>query len=639
METAFATNWLEANQRALLAAFASLRRRLGGEGSTDPAPEDALADASSATAINRLAEAFALTPFERQLILLCAGTEMDAALAQACGAALGLSRQANPTFGLALSMLDQPHWSALTPGATLRRWRCVDVEPGLTLATSPLHIDERILHFVAGLNELDRRLAPVLRRRAAATGSPQSHAAESDAIVCQLRAADPPAPLIQLAGDDPDGKEDLAARVANELGLHLYVLDVGDGGAMPPDLDLFKTLWLREAALLPAALLVQCGDGPLPSSLRRFLEGSQGLLLLGVRDAVGLRCASRVFDVHKPAPKEQLRLWKEALGPVAPKLNGALDSLALQFRLSADSIRRAGGEIAARAGDADGLEALTWQACRVLGRRRLDDLAQRIEAKASWEDLVVPETEARTLRQIVAQARQRVRVYDSWGFGAASSRGLGISALFVGESGTGKTLAAEVLARELKLDLYCIDLASVVSKYIGETEKNLKQVFDAAEDTGSVLLFDEADALFGKRSEVKDSHDRYANIEVGYLLQRIEAYRGVAILTTNLRTSLDRSFQRRLRFVVEFPFPDASQREAIWQRAFPKEAPVEGVDPRKLAQAHLAGGNIRNIALNAAFLAAEQGGPVTMGHLLAASHSEARKIERSLSDQETRGWL
>jgi len=638
MQAACANDWLDANQRALLAVFAALHARLAGEQAAHTPRDDALADANSATAIGRLAEAFALTPFERELILLCAGTEMDAALAQACGAALGLGRAANPTFGLALAVLDEPHWSALTPAATLRRWRLVDVEPGAMLATSPLHLDERILHFVAGLNELDRRLAPLLRHCTAVRGSLQSHAGVADAIVRELLAADRPAPLIQLAGDDADGKEELAARVANALGLHLYVLDVS-AGVMPSDLDLFQTLWLREAALLPASLLVQCGDGTLPLPLRRCLEGMQGLVLLGVRDAVGLRAPSRVFDVHKPAPKEQLRLWKEALGPVALKLNGALDRLALQFRLSADSIRRAGREITARAADADEIETVAWQACRVLGRRRLDDLAQRIEATASWDDLVVPATEAATLRQIVAQARQRMKVYDNWGFAAASARGLGISALFVGESGTGKTLAAEVLARELALDLYRIDLASVVSKYIGETEKNLRQVFDAAEDTGSVLLFDEADALFGKRSEVKDSHDRYANIEVGYVLQRIEAYRGVAILTTNLRTSLDRSFQRRLRFVVEFPFPDAALREAIWQRAFPKAAPVEGVDPRKLAQAHLAGGNIRNIALNAAFLAAEQGGPVTMRHLLAASHSEARKIERTLSDQETRGWL
>jgi SpoVK/Ycf46/Vps4 family AAA+-type ATPase len=211
--------------------------------------------------------------------------------------------------------------------------------------------------------------------------------------------------------------------------------------------------------------------------------------------------------------------------------------------------------------------------------------------------------------------------------------------LFTGSPGTGKTLAAEVIANDLGLDLYRIDLSSVVSKYIGETEKNLKQVFDAAEEGGVLLLFDEADALFGKRSEVRDSHDRYANIEVGYLLQRMEAYEGLAILTTNLKSSLDKAFQRRLRFTVNFPFPDVTQREAMWNRVFPSATPTRGLDARRLAQLNVTGGNIRNIALNAGFLAASSTRTVDMGHMLQAARLEANKIERPLSDAETRGWV
>jgi SpoVK/Ycf46/Vps4 family AAA+-type ATPase len=240
---------------------------------------------------------------------------------------------------------------------------------------------------------------------------------------------------------------------------------------------------------------------------------------------------------------------------------------------------------------------------------------------------------------LASQVRHRMKVYETWGFSAKGRRGLGVSALFVGESGTGKTMAAEVLARELALDLYRIDLSAVVSKYIGETEKNLKQVFDAAEEGGVLLLFDEADALFGKRSEVRDSHDRYANIEVSYLLQRMEAYQGLAILTTNSQSALDKAFQRRLRFTVSFPFPDATQREAIWRRIFPAETPNCGVDYTKLAQLNVAGGNIRNIALNAAFLAAESKAPVGMLHVLQAARLEAQKIERPLSEAEIRGWV
>jgi len=211
--------------------------------------------------------------------------------------------------------------------------------------------------------------------------------------------------------------------------------------------------------------------------------------------------------------------------------------------------------------------------------------------------------------------------------------------LFAGASGTGKTLAAEVLANELRLDLYRIDLSSVVSKYIGETEKNLRRVFDAAEEGGAILLFDEADALFGKRSEVKDSHDRYANIEVSYLLQRMEAYRGLAILTTNLKSALDTAFLRRIRFIVQFPFPDAAMREEIWRRIFPPTLPTENLDLAKLARLHIAGGNIRNIALNAAFLAADAREPVRMTHMLRAASTEYAKLEKPLTVAEIGGWI
>ena len=196
-----------------------------------------------------------------------------------------------------------------------------------------------------------------------------------------------------------------------------------------------------------------------------------------------------------------------------------------------------------------------------------------------------------------------------------------------------------MLAQELRLDLYRIDLSAVVSKYIGETEKNLRRVFDAAEVSGAILLFDEADALFGKRSDVKDSHDRYANIEVSYLLQRMEAYRGLAILTSNLKDALDTAFLRRIRFIVHFPFPDAEQRAAIWQQIFPAATPVAGLDMHKLARLNVAGGNIRNIALHAAFLAADANEPVGMAHLLAAARREYAKLERPVTEAEIREWV
>jgi SpoVK/Ycf46/Vps4 family AAA+-type ATPase len=216
------------------------------------------------------------------------------------------------------------------------------------------------------------------------------------------------------------------------------------------------------------------------------------------------------------------------------------------------------------------------------------------------------------------------------------SRGLGISALFAGDSGTGKTMAAEVIATHLRLDLYRIDLSAVVSKYIGETEKNLRRLFDAAEMGGAILFFDEADALFGKRSEVKDSHDRYANIEINYLLQRMEAYRGLAILATNMKSALDQAFLRRLRFVVNFPFPGVAERKAIWQKVFPSGVPRADLDYDRLARLNVAGGNIYSIALNASFMAARASSAVTMPLVLEAARAEFRKLERPINEMDFR---
>src|SRR5262249_10561056 len=233
---------------------------------------------------------------------------------------------------------------------------------------------------------------------------------------------------------------------------------------------------------------------------------------------------------------------------------------------------------------------------------------------------------------------QRAVVHGEWGFAERYARGLGVTALFAGASGTGKTMSAEVIAGELELDLYQIDLAGIVSKYIGETEKNLRRIFDAADDGGAVLLFDEADAIFGKRSEVKDSHDRYANLEVSYLLQRMEMYRGLAILTTNMKQALDAAFLRRIRFIVQFPFPGPEERQRIWERVFPLAAPVGTVDYAMVSKLNVPGGVIRNIAMHAAFLAADQSAPIAMSHILRAARVEYAKLDRPLTPAETGGW-
>ncbi|HEV7588178.1 MAG TPA: ATP-binding protein [Longimicrobium sp.] len=640
MNAPAAAAWLEENQQRLVAEFTRLKARLApGAPPAEESPGDGgRADgATPPAAIDWVAALFGLSAFERDVLLLCAGVEMDAGVAASCAAAQGGERPW-ATFGLALAALDEPHWSALTPVRPLRRCRLLEVEPGPALTSSPLRMDERVLHFLAGVGFLDPRLQPLLRRRDPPETAAAAHEELSAAAAVRLRGRQGPAPVVMLTGDDPWGQEDVAALAAAALGLQLHVLRADDLPTGAAELDALATLWDREAALLPGALLVAC-EGAAPPGLARLAERVEGLLFVATREPVPLRPPVLRLQVDRPEALDQRRLWEHALGPAAARLNGALDVLAGQFRLSAQTILAAGAEAGAALAASDRPAAALWSVCRALGGARLEELAQRIEPAARWDDLVLPAAQLATLRQVAAHVRGRVRVYETWGFASRGRRGLGIAALFAGESGTGKTMAAEVLAAELDLDLFRIDLSAVVSKYIGETEKNLRKVFDAAEDGGAVLLFDEADALFGKRSEVKDSHDRYANIEVSYLLQRMEAYRGLAILTTNLKSALDTAFQRRLRFVVQFPFPDAEQRMEIWRRVFPRETPTRGLDHARLARLHVAGGAIRNIALGAAFLAADQDGPVEMLHLLHAAHAECAKTERPLNEAETRDWV
>jgi len=269
-----------------------------------------------------------------------------------------------------------------------------------------------------------------------------------------------------------------------------------------------------------------------------------------------------------------------------------------------------------------------WSACLRQVRRSFDGLAAVRSPRAGWDDLVLPAAQLAQLRALVAAARNRAVVLDDWGFAERTSRGLGTTALFAGPSGTGKTLAAEVIAHDLAVDLVQVDLSTVVSKYIGETEKQLRRLFDAAENGGVVLLFDEADTLFGKRTEVRDSHDRYANLEVGYLLQRMESFRGLAILTTNARSVLDQAFLRRIQTIVTFPYPDRAAREAVWRRAFPPGVPLGDIDPAVLAEVDLPGGGIAASALVAAYLGADDDGPVTADHLTAATRWELGKTSR-----------
>ena len=596
-------------------------------------------------ALDLVTERFKLSPFEKDILLLCAGMELDRGWGLLCGQAQGNELTNYPTFSLALSTLDNPHWNAITPDAPLRQWKAIALKDNSnSLTTKELVIDEQILHYLLGMSHLDTRLAGLLELVADRYYLVSSHQKIADKLV-KVCYESRNFPLLQLYGSDISSKRAIANAIVAELQFNLYQIE---SEVLPQDtkqLNLLKCLLERQWLLNRSAFLLDCNSGnsdrdKMVSLLINNLH-CPVIISSQERHSIGHKPIISV-EVKKPTTEEQKLIWKQSLAEVIPEVNGQIDTLVSYFNLNLPAIESVCLQLKnnedCHKSDRDINEKL-WQTCRRQARPHLEQLAQRIESNVIWKDLILPQSELNILQDLATHARYKEQVYHHWGFARKNARGLGISALFAGASGTGKTLAAEVLGNELQLDVYRIDLSAVVSKYIGETEKNLKKIFDTAEGCGAILLFDEADALFGKRSEVKDSHDRYANMEVSYLLQRIEAYQGLAILTTNLKDDLDRAFLRRIRFTIQFPFPNLQQRIAIWQRIFPLNTPTQDLMFEKLAKLNVAGGNIRNIAINAAFLAARDRESVQMKHILQAAQSEYSKLEKPLTDNEIKGWI
>ena len=590
---------------------------------------EAAAKAEPPPAMEVLQRRFGLSDFERSVLLLCAAMELDTRVAGLCARAQDDMARPFPTFALAYALFDDPPWEALAPDRPLRYWRLIEInQPGSTaLMASPLRADERIVNYIKGLNHIDDRLEPLIEPvtdRPGALPPSQQDIAEAMAATMQRQSA----AVFQLTGLDPASKQLVASRVCEQVGIQLFRIPAQIIPAQSGELETFSRLWERDSNLMPQALYIDANETESLLPLQRLLGRGGGIFFCGLRETRPDLVRSGVaVEIARPTPKEQFEEWTHALGTSAGASPGLLAS---QFNLNVTEIR----QISLSAGQ-DGQSL--WDACLAHTSPRLESLAQRIQPKAKLNDVVLPDDERNLLRQIVGQVIQRTRVYDDWGFRDRMNRGLGISALFAGESGTGKTMAAEAIASELRLNLFRIDLSAVVNKYIGETEKNLRRLFDAAEDGGAILFFDEADALFGKRSEVKDSHDRYANIDINYLLQRLEAFGGLAILATNMKSALDQAFTRRLRFIVNFPFPGPKEREAIWRKAFPEKTPplVTGLDYPRLAKFNLTGANIQSIVLNSAFLAAQAGEKViSMQDVLTAARTEFKKLDRTINEAE-----
>jgi hypothetical protein len=632
-----ATAWEAMNGAYLAAGLAWTREQLSADrrdpGGTGPPWWEAGAQADPPAALELLGEQLGLSRFERLVLLLAAATELDPGIAARCAEANGSPAAAYPTLALALSMLPGARWDVVSPRRPLRYWRLIELdEPRAEALTgSRIRIDERIVSLLKGLNVMDERLAPVIRPVTAELplSLPATHErAVADILVAltEQGGSEGP-PVIELVGVDPAVRRGLAATAARRLGHELCEISPERVPAGPRDLGDLARLWERETLLLPVLLYADTADVPREASagIDSFCEQVRGHVLLGCREPRPMRSRRvRIVDAPRPSGQEQEALWRELL----PDDPVTVARLASEFDLNQVVIADVVRQVTHAGTGPRGL----WAACRAQTRPRLDTFARRVQPVASWDDLVLPDAELALLRHIVDQVRGRGQVLRSWGLAERITRGSAVTALFAGVSGTGKSLAAEVIANELELDMYRIDLAGVVSKYIGETEQNLRRVFDAAEEGGALLMFDEADALFGKRSEIKDSHDRYANIEISYLLARMEDYRGVAILASNLRHALDDAFLRRLRFIVTFPFPGPAERARLWARAFPARAPVAELDTERLAKLAASGGTIRNIALNAAFCAAGRGTEVTMELVLEMARIEFRKLEHHVSD-------
>ncbi|MEX8521099.1 MAG: ATP-binding protein [Leptothrix sp. (in: b-proteobacteria)] len=649
-------SWQEGNARYLAAATSwlrllldqaadagSLKAQASGSALREMEFCESLMDPPPAMTV--LAQRFGLSTFERQVLLLCVAMELDTGSADRCARAQGTPARPYPTFALALALFDDAAWDAMSPERPLRLWRLIDIHQGTAqpLTTSPLRADERIVNFVKGLNHLDERLLPLLTPMSNIDDDSGLQASQQ-AVVEQIVgawAAQPPGArwsAVQLLGPDASSKRLIAQHAAARYGRHLQCIASPLLPTSQSELDTFARLWQRECVLSPVALYIEHPDDgtatAASAALGRFLARTDGLNFIDSRDLLkDLGRAHLAVEVSKPTTAEQRAAWHLVLGDEAGALAPSLSS---QFNLNVGSIHRLGNAARQRAGGADVDPIDLWDACRASVCPGLNALAQRIDAKATWDDIVLPDEPLELLRQISAQVRCRGRVYQDWGFARKMNRGLGISALFDGPGGVGKTMAAEVIANDLRLDLYRIDLSSVISKYVGETEGNLRRVFDAAEDGGAILFFDECDALFGKRSEVKDSHDRYNNILTNYLLQRIESYQGLAILATNMKSALDTAFVRRLRFIIEFPFPVPEQRQLIWQKAFPPGVPCAGLDLERLGRMNLAGGGIHAAALGAAFMAAQAGTAVTMQCVLAAVRNEFHKLGRPANGADFR---
>jgi AAA+ superfamily predicted ATPase len=638
------------------------------EAKEDPLP-DLIGDDVSRLAW--LQKAFNLSSFDLDLILIALAPELDRRYERLYAYLQDHVSRRWPSVDLALNLLCPDAAARLErrahfdPHAPLIRHGLIHLMPEPdqaqpSLLAHALKLDEQIVRFLLHQDGLDPRLAPfcqLVLSPALVAELPVSVEVKQalPALLSQAWEAGRPLTLY-FQGPGGAGKRQAAAALATEVGAPLLVMDLVQALAANIAFDqalrlVFRYAWLQGALLYLDDLDALRRDGQAVQyrKLLDTLASDPGVTILaGAQPWVpSARKPLGVLVVPFPSPgfAQRRDCWQANLAPAGIRLAQTdLDALTGRFRLTPGQIADA---VATACNQPQPTLDDLFAAARAQSGHDLARLARKIEPLYTWNDIVLPDDTLAQLREICQRVAHRHQVLGEWGFERKLSLGKGVTALFTGPSGTGKTMAAEIMANELGLDLYKIDLSAVVSKYIGETEKNLDRIFAAAENANAILFFDEADALFGKRSEVRDSHDRYANIEISYLLQKMEEHEGLAILATNLRQNLDESFVRRMAFTVPFPFPDEASRRRIWQGIWPPETPLadpstgsgQALDLDGLAHRFkLSGGNIKNIALAAAFLAAEDGRRVTMAQVLHATRREYQKMGKALTAAELNGF-
>jgi AAA+ superfamily predicted ATPase len=615
-----------------------------------------------------LANIFELCNFEIDTLVICLAPEVDRKYEKLYAYLQDDVTQKRPTVQLISALLcqsfeeDVAARAYFSPNASLFRYQLLQyaetvAERVTSPASRPVRVDERIVQFLLNSSQIDSRVAAftkVLEPKVATNELTPDEPLPNTLLSLTHGYLDKKLPehsklVYFLQGPCPMDRRAAAEAICREIGLLLLVVDLDALLNANPPMETAMPLALREGLLQPAAVYVEHCDQLLADDeknvyarkvLFKAIEELGWLTFLAgstawqppedfIRRHIFVRLE---FPAATYAKRKQLwELWLGKEQTAVPCTE--LMALANKFRFNTGQIQEAlytARNLAIARGGVEYQITSTdlYEACRLLSNQRLTHYARKIRPKFTWDDLILPSDRITQLREICQWVKYHYVVFDDWGFEGKLSLGRGLNVLFAGPSGTGKTMAAEIIAGELGLDLYKIDLSIVVSKYIGETEKNLSRIFEEAATSNAILFFDEADALFGKRSEVKDAHDRYANIEINYLLQKMEEHEGVVILATNLQKNLDEAFLRRLHFAVEFPFPDEERRLRIWRSVFPTAAPLSGdIDLRFLAKRlKLTGGNIKNIAVHAAFLAAENAGMIGMEHLIFATKREFQKL-------------